>query len=327
MLSKNSHIFGSNLKSPKKRTNRQTRGTWTLSEDEALAKAVELYGAKNWKKIAESVPGRSDVQCLHRWQKVLNPELVKGPWTEEEDQKVRELVKMHGAKKWSLIASHLPGRIGKQCRERWTNHLDPGVKKENWEPWEDELIIKLQREIGNKWARIAKHLEGRTDNAVKNRFNSTISRRIRQQKVTDEEEDDPPQVLESPENPPDLSDHDDPPDDPTDEDPAADEDDDDKTTTSPSSLHDYSGPTSPSDSSKVLGNFKKRSNGKPNKNWKVNDVVQWLKSLNLQRDYTDLIVSNGVDGEVLLTMNENDWKEIGITSFGDRRKCTIAMKI
>jgi len=95
------------------------RGSWTTSEDEALSSAVAEYGAKNWKKIAEQVPGRSDVQCLHRWQKVLNPDLVKGPWTEEEDNKVRELVVIHGAKKWSLIASNLPGRIGKQCRERF----------------------------------------------------------------------------------------------------------------------------------------------------------------------------------------------------------------
>jgi hypothetical protein len=52
-------------------------------QDEALRRAVMLNGAKNWKKIAEAVPGRTDVQCLHRWQKVLNPDLVKGPWTKE----------------------------------------------------------------------------------------------------------------------------------------------------------------------------------------------------------------------------------------------------
>ena len=54
---------------------------------------------------------------------VLNPELVKGPWTAEEDAKVIELVKMHGAKKWTTIANCLPGRIGKQCRERWVDLL------------------------------------------------------------------------------------------------------------------------------------------------------------------------------------------------------------
>ncbi len=74
---------------------------------------------KNWKKIAEYVKDRTDVQCLHRWQKVLNPELVKGPWTREEDEMVVKLVEKYGAKKWSLIAAQLQGRIGKQCRERY----------------------------------------------------------------------------------------------------------------------------------------------------------------------------------------------------------------
>lgn len=58
------------------------------------------------------------MQCLHRWQKVLNPELVKGPWSTEEDLKIVELVESKGAKKWSVISKYLPGRIGKQCRER-----------------------------------------------------------------------------------------------------------------------------------------------------------------------------------------------------------------
>ena len=52
-------------------------------QDETLRRAVNANGGKNWKKIAESVPNRTDVQCLHRWQKVLNPELVKGPWKKE----------------------------------------------------------------------------------------------------------------------------------------------------------------------------------------------------------------------------------------------------
>ena len=52
-------------------------------KDEELRKAVLQYKSKNWKKIATAMPGRSDVQCLHRWQKVLNPDLVKGPWTKE----------------------------------------------------------------------------------------------------------------------------------------------------------------------------------------------------------------------------------------------------
>jgi hypothetical protein len=114
---------------------RRSKGKWTPEEvckvvllwiliypvnhqDETLRRAVIQNKGKNWKKIAECVKDRTDVQCLHRWQKVLNPELVKGPWTKEEDELVVALVNKHGPKKWSLIASHLRGRIGKQCRER-----------------------------------------------------------------------------------------------------------------------------------------------------------------------------------------------------------------
>ena len=59
------------------------------------------------------------MQCLHRWQKVINPEMVKGPWTEEEDRTLIENVRKYGAQNWSQIAQHLDGRIGKQCRERY----------------------------------------------------------------------------------------------------------------------------------------------------------------------------------------------------------------
>ena len=113
-----------------------------------------MHGGKNWKKIAETAFGgaKSDVQCLHRWQKVLDPKLIKGPWTKEEDTKVIELVTRYGAKKWSVIASHLPGRIGKQCRERWHNHLNPNINKNPFTAQEDQLIIHLHSKLGNKWA-------------------------------------------------------------------------------------------------------------------------------------------------------------------------------
>lgn len=61
-------------------------------------------GPKNWKKIASYFEDRTDVQCLHRWQKVLNPNLVKGPWTKEEDEIVMQLVLKHGPKNWSTLA-------------------------------------------------------------------------------------------------------------------------------------------------------------------------------------------------------------------------------
>jgi len=156
--------------------NTRTIGKWNKEEDDNLIIAVNKLGTKNWKKVSSLVQGRTPIQCLHRWTKILQPGLIKGPWTIDEDRKLMEWVNKEGATKWSQCADYIIGRSGKQCRERWFNTLNPNVKKGHWTPEEDYNIFQLYNKLGSQWSKIASYFKGRTENSIKNRFYSTLRR-------------------------------------------------------------------------------------------------------------------------------------------------------
>ena len=107
-------------------------------------------------------------------------------WSTNEDAAIRVLVSELGTRNWGAVADRLRtnysilGRTGKQCRERWHNHLDPQIKKDKWTDEEEAVMAAAHRELGNKWSEIAKRLPGRTDNHVKNHWYSSFRRLLRQ---------------------------------------------------------------------------------------------------------------------------------------------------
>ncbi|KAJ8773882.1 hypothetical protein K2173_009313 [Erythroxylum novogranatense] len=107
----------------------------------------------------------------------------KGAWTTEEDGKLAEVIAVQGAKRWRTVAAKAGlNRCGKSCRLRWLNYLRPNIKRGNISDQEEDLILRLHKLLGNRWSLIAGRLPGRTDNEIKNYWNSRLSKKIKQAK-------------------------------------------------------------------------------------------------------------------------------------------------
>ncbi|OEL34846.1 Anthocyanin regulatory C1 protein [Dichanthelium oligosanthes] len=105
--------------------------------------------------------------------------LNRGPWTATEDDILVSYIQEHGEGKWGCLSRRAGlKRCGKSCRLRWLNYLRPGIKRGNISEDEEELIIRLHRLLGNRWSLIAGRLPGRTDNEIKNYWNTTLGKKV-----------------------------------------------------------------------------------------------------------------------------------------------------
>lgn len=175
---------------PKRKKNRigktpAEKINWTSEEDQELKRLVQIYGENSWHRLCKFMPNKTEIRCFKRWlelseQKTSEPkdtEVHKGSaWTPEEDILLKQKVEEFGTQNWVIIARFLNGRLGRQCRERWHNVLNPEIVRKEWTKEEDAFIVRMQAEVGSKWAMISKmdQMMGRTVSQIKNRFYQSL---------------------------------------------------------------------------------------------------------------------------------------------------------
>ena len=164
-----------NLKKSQVGKKKRESRAWTLEEDNLLKKYYKLCGGK-WKEIEKHIPNRTMTQCCQRWRRI-KPFKTRKPWEPCEDEMVLKMVTESGAN-WQLIAKRMNGRTGKQVRDRYINILDPSINRDPWSEEEDSTIYMYYQQIGPFWSEISKHLQGRPENMVKNRFYSHIKKKM-----------------------------------------------------------------------------------------------------------------------------------------------------
>jgi hypothetical protein len=152
---------------------------WTKEEDSRLTDILKKYkNPRDWSPIAKELNrGRSAKECHERWIRYLKPGVRKGQWTDHEDAIVIEAVTTSSDQpftRWSDLANRLPGRVGKQIRDRWVNHLNPNINHLPFSKDDDLLLWEAHLKLGKRWVEIAtKYFKSsRSENHIKNRWYS-----------------------------------------------------------------------------------------------------------------------------------------------------------
>lgn len=120
--------------------NKAVKQKWTKEDDEALRNAVRQIGDRNWQQIAAMLGNKTGQQCLQRWHKSINPAIRRCRWTQQEDAALMAAVQVYGVGNWNKVQRHIAGRTDMQCRERYTNALDPSLTRD---PMTDEVLSDL----------------------------------------------------------------------------------------------------------------------------------------------------------------------------------------
>ncbi|KAJ0415337.1 hypothetical protein BJY00DRAFT_293593 [Aspergillus carlsbadensis] len=163
----------------------KARNLWAEEEDRILRREVIKQGSpdvklgkpRDWRAIAEKLPGRSNKDCRKRWFK-LDSKINKGPWSQEENKRLHEAVEKYTTV-WTEVAQVVGTRQPDQCAKRWQHFLDPGLNRSGWTPEEDEILAAEVEKRGRNWKQIVDEvLPRRSANDAKNRF--TILQRMRQ---------------------------------------------------------------------------------------------------------------------------------------------------
>jgi len=197
-VSLNSSRYGKSMSPPRSSPSLSPPGSkrpayskWTPEEDEMLRHAIAMHGTSKWSLVASLVPGRTSMQCSTRWQGALNTTIHKGKWEPEEDRILIGAVEKWRAEHpprspssadsdeeeqiegipWGLIAAMLPRRrTGIQCQARWSEALDPTIRKGKWTAEEDEMLYKGVQEFGQCWIKVSSRVKGRTQRQIRTRW-------------------------------------------------------------------------------------------------------------------------------------------------------------
>jgi hypothetical protein len=160
---------------------------WTPDEDDKLKDAVQIHNGKNWFAIATLVAGRTKTQCSSRWYDVLDPRIIRtttrtGKWNPDEDDKLKDAVKMHNGENWFAITALIPGRTKTQCSSRWYGVLDPRnvrttTHMNKWTPDEDDKLKDAVQMHGVRkdWKAVARLVPGRTEIQCRNRWRNYLN--------------------------------------------------------------------------------------------------------------------------------------------------------